>query len=128
METTSKRVLVAEASDEMSWVICKIIKSIGYESIDFATCEDHSAEDPLERTDYLVFDYFWFFNQAADVQNRVLKIIKEDRALLLSSLPVWAIQKDVDDYGFKNILEKPFDISTLIQRIQEEVRESRDVY
>ncbi|MFQ5707767.1 MAG: hypothetical protein ACE5HO_09980 [bacterium] len=128
METTSKRVLVAEASDEMSWLICKIIRSIGYETVKLGTCEGPGADDPLEHTDYLVFDYFWFCNQATEVKHRVARIIKEDRALLLSSLPVWAIQKDVDDYGFKNILEKPFDISALIQRIEEEVRESRDAH
>lgn len=117
MQDEKKTIMIADPSEELAWVLSKILTYEGYAVQTLAAWEDVGADTSIfDQIDFLLVDYLWLRRQAPGMRADVARLFDEQRALLLTTVPL-PNMRDARDFGFENILEKPFDVQTLVQKI-----------
>lgn len=113
MTLQKKQIYIADPSGDFSWLICKILKIRGYN-----TFTSNDFKRAAGAADFLIIDYLWFRNQDLETKIMVSQFFDQNRALLISTFPTWAIEKDIERYGLFHVVEKPFDINNLAEIIE----------
>lgn len=116
------KVLIADPSEDMCWVLGQILNSAGYDTCRVGCQHKLSNQELVESMDFLVLDYTCIQHLDEMMLELTSKYFKENRAVLISSLSTPELKHEVGEWYCDFLLQKPFDINELLSIINNALR------